>query len=165
MYIIFNRYRVMKHMSNFQSQEKLISSRYHSRAKLNCTYKPKVKRTIYYLSINTPYNREHFLKPMPPQSSIEVFLETLPSKVAEELLKDQEKYDDMKWEDIRRRRELHFLYNQEVDQHCKRITGYKFRQRPFNHFVQEQMEVEREFYFILGVDNLISSLTRDYVTQ
>ena len=42
------------------------------------------------------------------------------------------------------RRELGFLYDQEVDQNCKCITGYIFRQRPFKKIVQEQMEVERE---------------------
>ena len=70
---MFNRYRVMEHMNTFPFKDIPISRRCHSHAELNGTYKPKVKRTIYYLSINTPYNREHFLKPMPPQRSIEVF--------------------------------------------------------------------------------------------
>ena len=95
MNIMFNRYRVMEHMNTFPFKDIPISRRCHSHAELNGTYKPEVKRTIYYLSINKPYNREHFLKPMPTQRSIEVFLETLPPKVAEELLTDQEKYDDI----------------------------------------------------------------------
>lgn len=146
---MFNSSRVMKHMNNFTFQDKPISCRRHSRTELNGTYKPEVKRTIYYLSIIPYYKSENFIETMPPQQSVKIFLATLQSKVSEELLKDQKKYDGMKWKDTRKRRALHFLYKKEVDQHCKRIMGYKFRQRPFTHFVQEQMDVEKGslFYF------------------
>ena len=101
---------------------------------------------------------------MPPQRTIGALLETLPSKVAEEPLQDEERYNHMNWEDTRRSRELYFWYNQEVEQHSQHILGYKFRQHQFNHFVQEQMEVNR-FFLNLGVYKLMSSSIRDYVTQ
>ena len=101
MSMMFDNAVTMEYTKRFPSKHMPISRRYHSDDKLRGYYKPKEKKSILDLEINTPYNREQLLAHMTPPQSIEVFLAALPSKVAEDLLKNQEHYDNMKWEDVR----------------------------------------------------------------
>ena len=79
--------------------------------------------------------------------SVELFLVTLPSKEAKKVRIEQKEFDEMKWQDKSRGRELHYLYEQEVDQDLKHLMGYKYRQRPFLHFMEEYIEEQNKIGF------------------